>query len=175
MRIHVKAAILLGSLILLAMALLAQSDTTQSGSAVGRWKLNTQKSDFGKMPGPKSATLVVTEDTASAVKWHMTGVDAQGKKIAESYDGPVDGTEHPIAGSGMAQAVAYTRSADKTVEANVKMKDGSTAHETITMSDDSNTMTLKGTASGPNGDTNWTEVFDRAGGGKKMKTAAAKK
>ena len=74
----------------------------------------------------------------------------------------------------MAQAVAYTRNPDKSVEANVKMKDGSTAHETITMSDDSNTMTLKGTSSGPNGDTNWTEVFDRAGG-KKMKTAAAKK
>src|SRR5207248_11447852 len=103
MRIHVKAAILLGSLILLAMALLAQSDATHSGSAVGRWKLNTQKSDFGKMPGPKSGTLVVSEDSGDKVKWHMTGVDAQGKKIAESYDGPVDGTEHAITGSQMAQ------------------------------------------------------------------------
>ena len=175
MRTHAKAALLLGLLVLVASALLAQGDTAQSGSYVGRWKLNTQKSDFGKMPGPKSATLVVSEDTTDKVKWRMTGVDGQGKKIDESYDGPADGTEHPIMGSGMAQAVAYTRSADKSVEANVKMKDGSTAHEAITLSDDNNTMMLKGTASGPNGDSNWTEVFDRAGGGKKMKTAANKK
>jgi hypothetical protein len=174
MRTHAKPAILLGCLILVATALLAQSDATHSGSAAGRWKLNTQKSDFGKMPAPKSASLVVSEDSADKVKWQMTGVDAQGKKFSESYDGPADGTEHAITGSQMAQAVAYTRGADNTVEANVKMKDGSTAHETITMSDDNNTMTLKGTASGANGESNWTEVFERAGGGKKMKAAAKK-
>jgi hypothetical protein len=170
----VRAAALLASLVLLAAALCAHSDTSQS-SYVGRWKLNTQKSDFGKMPGPKSATLVVSEDSASSVKWHMTGVDAQGKKIDESYDGPADGTEHNISGGGMAQAVAYTRGEGNTVEANVKMKDGSTAHETITLSEDGNTMTLKGTASGANGESNWTEVFDRVGGAKKMKAAGDKK
>jgi hypothetical protein len=60
--------------------------------------------------------------------------------------------------------VAYTRNGDE-VNGTVTMKDGSTHQETITMSDDKKTMTLKSEATGPNGPVNFTEVWDRVSGG----------
>ena len=169
-----QTAALVTTLLLLAATLLAQRDASQSASYVGRWKLNTQKSDFGKVPAPKSAMVVVT-DSAGTVKWYITGVNAQGKKTEVSYDGTPDGNEHAISGGGRAQTVAHTRGEGNTLELNIKMKDGSTAHETIALSEDGNTMTVKGTASGVDGESHWTEVFDRVAGAKKMKAAAGQK
>jgi hypothetical protein len=135
-----------------------------SGNAKGTWKLDTEKSDYGQMPKPKSMRLVVTEDNDTAVKWHITGTDATGKPVHESFSGAAHGKPYPITGDPRASTVAYTRNGDQ-VNGTVTMKDGSTHQETITMSDDKKTMTLKSEATGPNGPVNFTEVWDRVSGG----------
>jgi hypothetical protein len=61
------------------------------------------------MPAPKSERMVVTTDSATALKWSLMGASADGKTFQESFDGPIDGMDHAIMGSGMASTVAYTR------------------------------------------------------------------
>jgi hypothetical protein len=91
-----RTTILVCNIVLLAaLIVIAQSQH----SAVGTWKLNVQKSDFGSVPAPKSMTIVVTEDSKNKVAWKANGVGPDGKKINESYSGSVDGNANPVKGS----------------------------------------------------------------------------
>ena len=156
-----RTTILVGNIVLLAaLILIAQ---TQTRSAVGTWKLNVQKSDFGSVPAPKAMTIVVTEDTKDKVTWKATGTSPDGKKINESYSGSVDGNANPVKGSPTGEeSVAYTRNPDGTVTVVTKDKSGQeVAHGTISWSEDGKTMTLKNTRKSPGGDMNYTEVYDK--------------
>ena len=137
-----------------------------TGAAKGTWRLNTEKSDFGQMPMPKSMQLVVTEDSDKAVKWHLTGTGADGTAIHESFEGAADGKPYPVTGDPNVSTVAYTRNGDS-VDSTVTRKDGGTIKEVITMSDDKDTMTLKAEGAGSNGAVSFTEVWDRIGGSTK--------
>jgi hypothetical protein len=155
-----RTTILVCNIVLLAaLIVIAQSQH----SAVGTWKLNVQKSDFGSVPAPKSMTIVVTEDSKNKVAWKANGVGPDGKKINESYSGSVDGNANPVKGSPTGeQTVAYTRNADGTVTAVTKDKNGQeVAHGTISWSDDGKTMTLKNTRKSPGGDLTYSEVYDK--------------
>lgn len=144
-----------------AHAKATQSNSAQ-GPAVGTWKLNLQKSDFGKMPPPKSVTVTVTEDTPTSLKWRAAIVDDKDKRITESFVGAPDGKDYPVKGSENAETIAYTNE-NGVIKATGKTKDGTTIQQTITMADDHNSMTLNSTASGPNGEMSWTEVLERVG------------
>ena len=137
-----------------------------TGAAKGTWRLNTEKSDFGQMPKPKSMQLVVIEDSDKAVKWRLTGTGADGTPIQESFEGAADGKPYPVIGDPNVSTVAYTRNGDM-VDSTVTRKDGGTIKEVITMSDDKNTMTLKAEGAGSTGLVNFTEVWDRIGGSAK--------
>ncbi len=143
-----------------AAVLSAQTEKSEEGAALGTWKLDLKKSDFGKMPVPKSAVVTVTDDRPTSLKWHATVIEADGKKTTESFTGAPDGKQYPVKGTEQGETMAYSREGDA-IKATGKAKDGSTLEQTINMSDDKNTMTLKSTASGPKGEMSWTEVFDR--------------
>src|SRR5438105_2343489 len=79
-------------------------------SAVGTWKLNVKKSDFGKMPAPKSATLKVVEDNDKSLKWSYTEVLADGKTQTMSWAGAADGKPRTITPAGTDyKSAAFTR------------------------------------------------------------------
>ncbi len=132
----------------------------QQPSAVGTWKLNLSKSDFGKQPAPKSATIVITDDKDNSLKWTYKYVAADGKVTNDSFAGAFDGKPYPVKGDPMFATGAFTRKGSD-ISIAWKMKDGSTETETSTMSGD--TMTNK--TSGKSGAT--TQVWER------VKTASA--
>lgn len=156
-----KTILVCNVVLLAALILIAQS---HARSALGTWKLNLEKSDFGSVLAPKSMTIVVTEDTKNKVAWKANGVGPDGKRITESYSGPADGTSHSLKGSPTGEeSVAYTRNPDGTVMAVSKDKSGQeVAHATISWSDDGKTMTLKNTRKTPGGDLSYTEVYEKA-------------
>jgi len=77
--------------------------------AVGTWKLDTQKPDFGGMPALKDLKVMVTEDSKTKVSWKANGIDAQGKKVSESYSGGLGGKASRVKGSEMGESIAYMR------------------------------------------------------------------
>lgn len=141
-------------------AIVVAQEANSGSNAKGVWKLDTAKSDFGQAPKPKSMRLVVTEDTPTALKWHITGTAADGTAIHESFSGAVDGKSYPLPGDPTASSVAYTRNGDE-VDGTMTMKDGSTMKSTITMSNDNKTMTVQSGGNGPNGPMKITEVWNR--------------
>ena len=56
----------------------------------GTWKLNAEKSDYGKLPKPKSVMVKVVHKEP-AFKYSVTGTDAEGKAINVEFDGAIDG------------------------------------------------------------------------------------
>lgn len=76
------------------------------------WKLNLAQTDFGGGPSMKSDEFVLLVDTATRVKWTDTMVDDEGKTWKTAFDGPVDGTMHPI--SGQPGAMFSVKAADDT-------------------------------------------------------------
>jgi len=82
---------------MLVMCVLALGTTAAlaQGNSVGTWKLNVAKSNFGKRPAPKSATLTITDDSATAMKWSYIEVGGDGKTMKVTYNGAPDGKPHP--------------------------------------------------------------------------------
>lgn len=62
------------------------------------WTLNVGESNLGTGPAMKSDTFVVLTDTDKWAKWTDTMVDGDGKTWKSSWNGPADGTLHPITG-----------------------------------------------------------------------------
>ena len=134
-----------------------------NNSAVGTWKLDPTRSSFQGHPLPKFEQLVVTTDAPDALKWTMTGATVDGKTYTDSYDGPVDGKYHALKGMAPDSNISYTRAANGDVSWTVKDKTGAVV-ETATghLSQDGNTLTLKGAAHDPSGKkANFVSVFTR--------------
>ena len=150
------------SLIALCL-LLSLTALAANNSAVGTWKLDPTRSSFQGQPLPKFEQLVVTTDAPGALKWTMTGATMDGKTYTDSYDGPIDGKHHPLKGMTPGSTIAYTRAANGDVSWTVNDKTGAVV-ETASghLSEDGNTLTLKGTAKGPSGKkVNFVSVFTR--------------
>jgi hypothetical protein len=131
-------------------------------SAEGTWKLDTGKSSYGTMPAPTYEQLKVDTDTPAALKWTITGASGDGKSFTVGYDGPIDGKFHPVM-SNDGTTVAYKRDAGGNLSWTVKDKDGNVIESaTGHLSADGNTLTLKGTLSGPSGKSDFVSVFSKA-------------
>ena len=131
-------------------------------SAVGTWQLDATKSSYGKMmPAPKFEQLVITIDDGDSYKWSLVGTEGHGVTFSKSYDGPVDGSDHPMTSSESASVIAYTRTASGGLRWVVKDR-GGTVIETASrwVSPDGKTMTIKGTANFSGGAA-FISVFDK--------------
>jgi len=136
----------------------AGQKTMNAASAVGRWRLNVEKSDFGQMPKPKSGTLNITADSAASAKWNATIAYADGKKETYTYSGAEDGKPHPVMGDNPWKTIAYNRTGNMVSSDQVTLKDGSSLKQEFTIEGD--TMTIKNTAAQGSG----TEVWERVKG-----------
>ena len=130
-------------------------------SPMGTWKLNLQKSSFGSLAVPKFEQLVISSETVDSVQWNLKGIGPDGKSYISSYDGPIDGKDHPMHSSGGSTTVAYTRTVTG-VSWVVKSKDG-TVVETASsqLSPDGNTLTITGTTHSVKGPAKFISVFNR--------------
>jgi hypothetical protein len=151
-----------GACWLLVMAASAfAADANSSNSAVGNWILNPTKSHFQNMPAPKLERLRVLKDDEKDLSWTLSGFDVDGKAFHEFYEGPTDGSYHPIVGSANAANVAYTRN-NSVIKWVVKDKTGAIVETgSGSVSPDGRTLTLKGILKTPQGEASFTSVYDR--------------
>ena len=150
------------SLLLSVTVLAWGAEKSARPSAVGTWKLDVAKSSFGNMPTPKAEQLVVTTDTRDALKWLLVGAEADGKTYASSYDGPIDGKEHPLKSSEAGSMIAYTRTGSGVLHWLVKDDKGAVVETALAaLSPDGKTMTIKGTANSPRGEMRFVSIFEK--------------
>lgn len=126
---------------------------------VGTWNLDTAKSDFAKLPPPKSETLTILNSTLTAQKWMQERVDGEGKTVKMAYSGAVDDKFYALVGDPDGNTFAF-------------MKDGSWAVKdtagkvvetgTASVSADGKTLTLHQTFHTADGDVTTTPVFQKA-------------
>ena len=149
--------------LLLVMAASAFAADANSGkSAVGNWMLNPAKSHFQNMPAPKMERLRVPKDDEAGLKWSLTGADADGKGYHQEYEGPTDGSYHPIKGAENPKTVAYTR-ANSVTSWMIKDEMGAIIETgSGSVSPDGRTLTLKGTRKTAQGESQFTSVYDRS-------------
>ncbi|MGC2108358.1 MAG: hypothetical protein WA655_02505 [Candidatus Korobacteraceae bacterium] len=159
---RLKLAILLGVCFGVLVTIAASAAENSTGpSAVGKWRLDLAKSSFSNNP-PTFEQLVVFTDDVNAVKWMMTGSEGHGVTYTSSYDGPVDGKDHPMKSSESKTMIAYTRTGGG-LHWIAKNSDGAVIETaTRSISPDGKTMTIKGTGKYPNGEIKFVSVFGKA-------------
>ncbi len=162
MQSRISAAIGVTTYLLLVLAASAfAADANSANSAVGSWILNPVKSHFENMSAPRMERLRILKDDGKVLSWSLSGFGADGKDIREEYDGPTDGSYHPITGGESVSTAAYTKSGSAT-NWTIKDKTGAIV-ETGSghLSADGLTLTLKGTLKTPQGESKFTSVYDR--------------
>jgi hypothetical protein len=130
-------------------------------SAATTWKLNLEKSDFGKDPKPKEVILKIV-DNDPLLKYSVTGTDAEGKPINVEYDGAIDGKPHKETGPQGGSTVTYKNNEDGTSVGTSTSADGKTTDtSTIETSKDGKVMTITVKGKGPEGEYKRRLVYDK--------------
>jgi len=150
------------AILLLANVAAALGQKPPRKSLVGTWKLNLTKSAWGKIPAPKEATLVVTQDDDTGLKWTAVGVSANGEQFSYSFEGAVDGKDYPMQSPNKEAVIGFTRAYSRiggTLHA-VDKKNGEVIQtNTTAVSNDGQTITIQFVRGGS--DMSWREVLDR--------------
>jgi hypothetical protein len=95
------------------------------------WTLNLKESDFGGGAALKSDVEIVTVDTDQRLTWSDVTVDDKGKTLKTSWDGPQDGTMHPLKGIPGAMT-SWNTASDS---GHTVMPDGSVIDQAFTLPD----------------------------------------
>ncbi len=111
------------------------------------WVLNLHETQFGGGPSFKADTDVVLVDNEQRLHWKDVTTLNDGSVGKTSWDGPEDGTLHPIQGYPGAQA-SWNAADDSEVIVN---PDGSEVHAIMTLSADGKKMILTQTYAFKNG------------------------
>jgi hypothetical protein len=128
---------------------------------VGNWKLDLHKSKFPG-PAPKAETLTVDAANADAVKYSTKGTGPDGAPYTESYDGKPDGQDYPLMRNGQEVAkISYHRDSDYESTGKATLGDGTTMTQTVTVSKDGKTLTVKQQRAGTEGTAAEVDVFHK--------------
>jgi hypothetical protein len=154
-------AMLIGTSIALFAGMTVSAVERSSQSAVGTWQLDVTKSSNGKMPAATFEQLVITIDDGNTYKWSLIGTEGHGVTFSKSYDGPIDGQDHPMTSGESGNLIAYTRTLSGILRWVAKDKDGAVI-ETASrwLAPDGKIMTIKGTAKFSGGAA-FISVFDK--------------
>jgi hypothetical protein len=143
------------------LTLSAQTGT--ESNFLGKWKLNTAKSQYKGVPTPDEARLVVSKATDARFKWHLAiAYVEKGRSVWKDYgfDGPIDGKPHDYQGAVPGTKLSYVDDNGSLVGTST-YPNGEIQHDTITVSVDGNTMTSQSTYSSGGNTLSWTEVWER--------------
>ena len=127
----------------------------------GTWKLNAEKSDYGKLPKPKGVMVKVVHKEP-AFKYSVTGTDAEGQAINVEFDGAIDGKPYKETGTQGGTTVTYKRINDSTLEGTATSADGKTTETfTLAVSKDGKVVTRKATVKGPEGEYTTLQIYEK--------------
>jgi hypothetical protein len=137
----------------------------QTPDLSGTWKLNVEKSVWGKHPKPSNATVTI-EHREPSFKYSGVVTTGLGSENADrrsfSYEGMIDGKEYPLSGSAGEGTVVLRRVSANTITSERKGPDGKlleTARTTLT--GDGKRLVREVKATSPAGEVSWTEIYDR--------------
>jgi hypothetical protein len=118
------------------------SGTAWAGDPVlGTWRLNVNKSSYNPGPAPKSQVRRY-EAVEGGIQVTIKTVTADGKSTSVQHPLNYDGQEHPITGSGQADAIALEKIDEYTSEAVLKHAAKIIGRNRRTVSPDGKTMTI---------------------------------
>jgi len=127
----------------------------------GVWRLNVEKSTWGKMTKPVSVVLEINHNQLSL---SYTGVVNYASEESRdfAFAGAIDGNEYPMVRSYGAGKCLFRRVSLTIVESLFRSDDGLyTETARMVMSRDGRTMTRYMYLKSPEGDRSWTEVYER--------------
>jgi len=134
------------------VALWASPARAEVSNLSGSWKLDVEKSDFGKRSKLKDATLVI-EHKEPSLKYTLTATQVDGKPLKVEFSGAIDGKEYPLVGSPYASKLTITRVNNTTTKGVATSADGKTVETyTVTVAKDGKKFERKGTVKGPDGE-----------------------
>lgn len=147
-------------MIMVLGALAVPAALLAADARVGTWKYNAAKSKFEPGPGYKSRTVKV-EAQGEGIKVSVDGVSSDGKAHSYSYTANYDGKDYPVTGNPGADAIAYKKVDDNTIEGTIKKGGQVAASLTIVVAKDGKSMTVTSKGKDEKGPFNNVAVYDR--------------
>lgn len=124
------------------MALCAQNAQSVPDPWIGTFKLDASQSQLHG-PAPKEETVQIESVDQGPIRYTVSGTDAEGKPLLESFDGKADGQTYPVAVNGLEGArMSLTRVSDREYTGQGTMADGTPISEKISLSPDGKTITI---------------------------------
>ncbi len=116
---------------------------------VGKWVLDLEQSSLGPDPYEQfdAWTLTFTQATTTTLAWTSNAI-IRGKTVTFSWTGPIDGSPKPLIGTEGSDAYRWHKSAL------IRLSDlghGETKRDTVTLSRDGKTMTIRDRSTTPHG------------------------
>ena len=125
------------------IALSAQDTQSVPDPWVGTWKLDASQSQF-QSPAPQSETVQIESVNQGPIRYTISGTDAQGKPLLESFDGKSDGQSYPVSINGYEGGrMSLTRVSDREYTGQGALADGTPLTQKITLSPDGRTITVQ--------------------------------
>lgn len=143
------------------IALAAQNAQSVPDPWVGKWRMDPSQSQFHN-PAPQEQTLQVQSVTSGAIQYTVSGTDADGKPVLQSFDGKADGQAYPISVNGLEGGrMSYQQVSDHEFTAQGTTSNGTPVTSTVTLSPDGQTITIKRQVADTKGAYNETVVYAR--------------
>jgi hypothetical protein len=141
------------------LAVSAQDTQTATDPWVGTWKLDASQSQF-QTPAPQSETVQIESVNQGPIRYTLSGTDAQGKPLLESFDGKSDGQPYPISVNGYEGGrMAFTRVSDREYSGQGTLADGTPVTQKISLSPDGRTITVQSQGKSKQGGFSDTVVY----------------
>lgn len=154
-----KIVLLILALVGCFLAVSAQEPQSVADPWVGTWTLNASQSQF-QTPAPQSQTVQIESVNQGPIRYTISGTDAQGKPVLESFDGKSDGQPYPISVNGYEGGrMSLTRVSDREYTGQGTLADGSPVTQKITLSPDGKTITVQSQGKSNQGAFNNTVVY----------------
>ncbi len=125
----------------------------------GTWRLDIKKSKWSGHSAPQSGEIVI-EHNEPKLKYTGKVTDLDGTENTYSFDGAIDGKEHPVKMGTGDQKITFQRIAPNSISSTLKNAD-SEEDAVTTVASDGKSLVRKVTRKGPKGKSSWTEVYDR--------------
>jgi len=133
--------ILVVSFLLGLSACKKQEKTEKANPWVGVWKLDISKSKLHE--APKQETMQIDSADKDSIKYTIQGISDEDQKYTENYDGKPDGNAYPVLVNGKELGKIAFAWQSEHITAQGQGAGGSTLTETVTLSDDGKTITIK--------------------------------
>jgi hypothetical protein len=144
-----------------ALAMFLFATTLLAVDATGTWKLNSTKSKYTGMPGPKEMTVVYTPE-GSGWKYAATGTSATGAPLQSSFTYVKDGAEIQTTGFPNWDGLVLKDAKNDKASGVIMRKGKPVGKLTRTMAADGKTMTIHGEYTTVDGKTaTYHSVYER--------------